>query len=153
MKELLCTLPLRPTPFLPPPSLPPPPQTTKIDVYSFGVLVCEVVTGVFPESDKFRDLLGHVRRMWPQIHPLITSCISHSAQDRPAWTTSSHKSNKWTGNLFDLCSREYFITKHLTFSLMHGTPGYIFVYLLAAQIVHCVFIVDDLYQECIHKIQ
>ena len=70
---------------LPPTSpTPPPPQTTKIDVYSFGVLVCEVVTGVFPETNKFRDLLGHVRRMWPQIHPLITSCTSHSAQDRPA---------------------------------------------------------------------
>ena len=70
---------------LPPTSpTPRPPQTTKIDVYSFGVLVCEVVTGVFPESDKFRNLLGRVRRMWPQIHPLITSCISHSAQDRPA---------------------------------------------------------------------
>ena len=70
---------------LPPTSpTPPPPQTTKIDVYSVVVLVCEVVTGVFPESDKFRDLLGRVRRMWPQIHPLIISCISHSAQDRPA---------------------------------------------------------------------
>ena len=31
---------------------PRPPQTTKIDVYSFGVVACEVVTGVFPESDK-----------------------------------------------------------------------------------------------------
>ena len=71
-------------PLPPTSSTPPPPQTTKIDVYSFGVLVCEVVTGVFPETNKFRDLLGRVRRMWPQIHPLITSCISHSAQDRPA---------------------------------------------------------------------
>ena len=64
-----------------------PPQTTKIDVYSFGVVACEVVTGVFPESDKFRDLLGSVGRVWPQIHPLITSCVSHSPQDRPTMDT------------------------------------------------------------------
>ena len=66
---------------------PRPPQTTKIDVYSFGVVACEVVTGVFPESDKFRDLLGSVGRVWPQIHPLITSCVSHSPQDRPTMET------------------------------------------------------------------
>ena len=66
---------------------PRPPQTTKIDVYSFGVVACEVVTGVFPESDKFRDLLGSVGRVWPQIHPLITSCVSHSPQDRPTMDT------------------------------------------------------------------
>ena len=66
---------------------PRPPQTTKIDVYSFGVVVCEVATGVFPEFDKFRDLLVRVGRVWPQIHPLINSCISHSAQDRPTMDT------------------------------------------------------------------
>ena len=66
---------------------PRPPQTTKIDVYSFGVVACEVVTGVFPESDKLRDLLGSVGRVWPQIHPLITSCVSHSPQDRPTMDT------------------------------------------------------------------
>ena len=66
---------------------PRPPQTTKIDVYSFGVVACEVVTGVFPESDKFRDLLGSVGRVWPQIHHLITSCVSHSPQDRPTMDT------------------------------------------------------------------
>ena len=118
---------------LPPTSpTPPPPQTTKIDVYSFGVLVCEVVTGVFPETNKFRDLLGRVRCMWPQIHPLITSCISHSAQDRP------HKSNKWTGNLFDLCSLlicEYFSTKTPNIFTNAWRTWLCFVYLLAAQIV------------------
>ena len=66
---------------------PQPPQTTKIDVYSFGVVACEVVTGVFPESDRFRDLLGSVGHVWPQIHPLITSCVSHSPRDRPTMDT------------------------------------------------------------------
>ena len=76
---------------------PRPPQTTKIDVYSFGVVMCEVVTGVFPESDKFRDLLGRVGRVWPQIHPLITSCVSHSPQDRPTMNTvlSQIKQMNW----------------------------------------------------------
>ena len=66
---------------------PPPPQTTKIDVYSFGVLVCEVITRVFPESDKFAGLMEAVGRNWPQIHQLISSCVSHSPQDRPTMVT------------------------------------------------------------------
>ena len=66
---------------------PPPPQTTKIDVYSFGVLACEVITRVFPESDKFAGLMEAVGRNWPQIHQLISSCVSHSPQDRPTIVT------------------------------------------------------------------
>ena len=66
---------------------PPPPQTTKIDVYSFGVLACEVITRVFPESDKFAGLMEAVGRNWPQIHQLISSCVSHSPQDRPTMVT------------------------------------------------------------------
>ena len=66
---------------------PPPPQTTKIDVYSFGVLACEVITRVFPESDKFAGLMKAVGRNWPQIHQLISSCVSHSPQDRPTMVT------------------------------------------------------------------
>ena len=66
---------------------PPPPQTTKIDVYSFGVLACEVITRVFPESDKFAGLMEAVGRNWPQIHQLVSSCVSHSPQDRPTMVT------------------------------------------------------------------
>ena len=62
---------------------PPSPQTTKIDVYSFGVLACEVITRVFPESNKFVGLIETVGHIWPEIHDLITSCVSHSPQDRP----------------------------------------------------------------------
>ena len=66
---------------------PPPPQTTKIDVYSFGVLACEVITRVFPESDKFSGLIEAVGHSWPQIHQLVSSCVSYSPQDRPTTMT------------------------------------------------------------------
>ena len=66
---------------------PSPPQTTKIDVYSFGVLACEVITHVFPESDRFTGLMATVSRSWPQIHQLVSSCVSRSPQYRPTMVT------------------------------------------------------------------
>ena len=67
---------------------PPPPQTTKIDVYGFGVLACEVITHVFSESDKFSGLIEDVGRSWPQIHQLVSSCVSYSPIDRPTMMTA-----------------------------------------------------------------
>ena len=66
---------------------PRPQQTTKIDVYSFGVLACEVVTRTFPKSELFLHLLSSMERVWRELHPLITSCVSHSPQDRPSMDT------------------------------------------------------------------
>ncbi len=66
---------------------PQPQQTTKIDVYSFGVLACEVVTRTFPKSELFLRLLSSMEGVWPEFHPLITSCVSHSPQDRPSMNT------------------------------------------------------------------
>ena len=66
---------------------PPPQQTTKIDVYSFGVLACEVVTRTFPKSELFYRLLSSMEGVWRELHPLITSCVSHSPQDRPSMDT------------------------------------------------------------------
>ena len=75
----------------PPSSLQPPPQqTTKIDVYSFGVLACEVVTRTFPKSELFYRLLSSMEAIWRELHPLITSCVSHSPQDRPSMDTVLH---------------------------------------------------------------
>ena len=58
--------------------------TTKIDVFSFGVMLCEVVTAQFPDEDKFPSMLQRTRRLWPKIYPLIESCVEKDPARRPS---------------------------------------------------------------------
>ena len=59
-------------------------QTAKIDVYSFGVLVCEVCLCRFPpERHQFPSMLSEVHRTAPNLFPLSRDCTSHTHQDRP----------------------------------------------------------------------
>ena len=58
--------------------------TTKIDVYSYGVVLCEVITAQYPEKDNFPSMLQRARRLWSRIHPLILSCIEHDPDRRPS---------------------------------------------------------------------
>ena len=62
---------------------PPPPQTPKIDVYSYGVLLGEVITQELPDPKKLKEMVQQVQRQWPQIHPLVTSSIQYKPDDRP----------------------------------------------------------------------
>jgi len=62
---------------------PPPPQTPKIDVYSYGVLVGEVITQELPDPDKLPEMVQQVWRQWPQIHPLVRASIKYSPDNRP----------------------------------------------------------------------
>ena len=59
-------------------------QTVKIDVYSFGVLMCEVCLCRFPpERRHFPSMLSDVRRTTPNMFPFAHDCTSHAHQDRP----------------------------------------------------------------------
>ena len=58
-------------------------QTTKMDVYSYGVLMCEVITCMFPDNEKFYKMLQSVSSMFPDFGDLIKNCMEKSPQDRP----------------------------------------------------------------------
>ena len=58
-------------------------QTPKMDSYSYGVLLCEVLTCRFPDVEKFETLLLQVRASSPPLHDLIVSCINEEPDKRP----------------------------------------------------------------------
>ena len=58
-------------------------QTTKIDVFSYGVLLCEVMTCRFPDPSVFQDMLQQVRSRSPSLYDLIFSCIKEDPSSRP----------------------------------------------------------------------
>ena len=57
-------------------------HSTKMDVYSFGVLVVEVLTKTLPFQN-LNTLKGQVQQEFPQYHQLVTSCTNQQSSDRP----------------------------------------------------------------------
>ena len=57
--------------------------TPKVDVYSYGVMLCEVSTSTFPDGAQIPTMLARVRHEWPQLHQLIVACTNPSPEQRP----------------------------------------------------------------------
>ena len=57
--------------------------TTKMDVFSYGVLLCEVLTSSFPDADQFQTMLRSVSRSSPPIGQLVQDCINRNPKERP----------------------------------------------------------------------
>ena len=58
-------------------------QTVKIDVYSFGVLLIEMLTREIP-TGSIEALVRSVQSRWPHFVPLITSCTVTDPSQRPS---------------------------------------------------------------------
>ena len=58
-------------------------QTVKIDVYSFGVLLIEILTREMP-TGSIEALVRSVQSRWPRFVPLITNCTITDPNQRPS---------------------------------------------------------------------
>ena len=61
--------------------------TPKVDVYSYGIVLCEVATKKFPDGAQLSSMRNRVRREWPQLHQLIVACTNQSPDKRPTMTS------------------------------------------------------------------
>ena len=68
-------------------------HSTKMDVYSFGVLVVEVLTKTLPFQN-LNTLKVRVQQKFPQYHRLITSCTNQQSSDRPTMYDAIGQLNK-----------------------------------------------------------
>lgn len=58
-------------------------QTPKVDVYSFGVMLAEVLLCQFPSVEEFPAMLDLLKTVWPTVYPLVFNCTREITENRP----------------------------------------------------------------------
>ena len=62
---------------------PQPVQTTKIDIYSYGRMLCEAIAAELPTSSRYPHMLETVSGKWEALHNLIEWCTEQCPTVRP----------------------------------------------------------------------
>ena len=60
-----------------------PKQTVKMDTYSYGVLLCEVINRKLPDIESRVAMVAAVDGKWRSMHSLVLRCVKHEATQRP----------------------------------------------------------------------
>ena len=71
-------------------------QTTKMDVFSFGKLLCEVLSNRLPDPGTFPSMLQSMAKDWPLMHQLISSCVQQNPNKRPPMSYIVDRLNHFT---------------------------------------------------------
>ena len=71
-------------------------QSTKMDTFSFGKLLCEVFTNRLPDPGAFPSMLQSMAKDWPLMHQLISSCVQQDPNKRPAMSYIVDQLNLFT---------------------------------------------------------
>ena len=64
----------------------PPPQTTKIDVYSYGILLCEVTLREFPNPYLLHEMKEKMKTKHVLLHSLMERCANGDPAQRSSMT-------------------------------------------------------------------
>ena len=62
-------------------------QSPKLDVFSYGKLLCEVLTSQFPFQSDFPSMLQSIVKKWSRMHKLIKKCVDRNPVSRPAMSS------------------------------------------------------------------
>ena len=57
--------------------------TVKVDTFSYGILLCEVIIRKMPDPDRHQEMLHEAEMKWKDMHTMIMMCTKTAAVERP----------------------------------------------------------------------